>query len=656
MPVCPLWFKSTKIKISMLYGPQVRNRSNLNRRGTRPISSTSTAPAAALVRSVRTHLRALTAVTAAALACGTLAQERIVVDLPLPPPSAMRAGLPADPVPTDPPAPAVDAVQTEDAAAAPTPAPQASQLLVSLQPGESLYHVFARHQLAQADLVGMAADRRIRARLRRLQSGQRLSVHVSPSGKIQRVYLQTPGPRDQLIERGDDGFKLRDVPDAAEFISAPIVTSAALTPQIDAPSGGPEPAERPADSLNAAALATARPTLDAADAQAREPTSQVASPDPESQPDHDDSDVAVHSVTVRPGDSLYAIFKRAGVPPQDLARVLEAGVEAQRLRRLRPGQEVTLSVSAQGLLHDLALAVDESKTLRATRTGENFTVKLELEPLERRTASASAMIEDSLFLAGQREGLSDRLIMELVEIFGWDVDFALDVRSGDRFTVLFEELYKDGVKVGDGHILAAEFVNQGRTVRAVRFVDATGGAEYFSPEGLSMRKAFLRTPVTFSRISSKFSIGRMHPVLQRMRAHKGVDYAAPTGTPVRAAGNGRVEFADWKGGYGRTVIVQHGSTYTTLYAHLSRLHPGVRTGGRVQQGAIVGYVGQTGLATGPHLHYEFRVHGVHQDPLRVKLPKALPIEARFKRDFLRDSAPLVAQLDRLARTRVATRD
>lgn len=364
----------------------------------------------------------------------------------------------------------------------------------------------------------------------------------------------------------------------------------------------------------------------------------------------------VQNVTVKRGDSLYAIFKRAGVPPQELARLLEAGEEAQRLRRLRPGQELTLSVSTDGLLHDMSVALDKTQTLRATRSGDAFNVSVEREPLERRTASASAVIEDALFLAGQREGLSDRLIMELVEIFGWDVDFALDVRAGDHFTVLFEELYKDGVKVGDGHILASEFVNRGRAVRAVRFVDESGRAEYFTPEGLSMRKAFLRTPVKFSRISSRFSNGRMHPVLQRMRAHKGVDYAAPTGTPIRAAGDGRVEFAGWKGGYGRAVILQHGSTYTTLYAHMSRLHKGVRTGVRVEQGSVIGYVGQTGLASGPHLHYEFRVRGVHQDPLGVKLPKALPIEARYKRDFLRDSAPLVAQLDRLARTRVASRD
>lgn len=361
----------------------------------------------------------------------------------------------------------------------------------------------------------------------------------------------------------------------------------------------------------------------------------------------------VRVMTVRAGDSLYAIFRRLGVSPQDLAQLLDADKQSRRLRSLRPGQELVMVLGAGRRLESLAIELSEEQTFRATRSGESYSVTVERHPLKRRLTTASAVIESSLFLAGQREGLSDRIIMELTEIFGWDVDFALDVRAGDRFTVIYEELFKNGKKVRDGPILASEFFNRGRSVRAIRYVHDSGRSEYFSPDGLSMRKAFLRTPVNFSRISSRFSRGRLHPVLQRMRAHKGVDYAAPRGTPIKATGDGRVVFAGRKGGYGKTVIVQHGATYTTLYAHMSRLHRRARSGKPVRQGDIIGYVGSTGLATGPHLHYEFRVRGVHADPLRVKLPKALPIEARYKRDFLEKSYSLVTQLDVLANTSLA---
>ena len=220
-------------------------------------------------------------------------------------------------------------------------------------------------------------------------------------------------------------------------------------------------------------------------------------------------------------------------------------------------------------------------------------------------ATAAGVIDSSLFEAGQRVGLSDNLIMQMAEIFGWDVDFALDIRAGDRFALVFEEQFKDGEKIGEGPIIAAEFINLGRRIRAVRYVDPEGKTDYFSPDGRSMRKAFLRTPVNFARISSRFSFSRRHPILHKMRAHRGVDYAAPRGTAVKASGDGRVIFASRKGGYGRTIIIRHGSAYTTLYAHLARFSKGVRPGKRVEQGQVIGYVGSTGLATGPHLHYEY---------------------------------------------------
>ncbi len=568
--------------------------------------------------------------------------ERVVVDLPLPPPGTTRpAG--ALPPPTGLMAASVALNAPGDTLPPAAPGvtgasePDRRHVVLEIPPGQSLYNLFSRHGLSQADLVTMVrSHRRIKWHLRRLQAGQRIAIEAAADGTVHRLRVVLPGPDDLLVERGHDArFGWRRVPDA------PLET---LT---TAHAWSPEPASEAAQEQ-----VPHTPPI-GAEAPHREET--PATPD-DSQPAEEAVPASEHRLTVAPGDSLYLIFRRLGVPATDLANLLEADKKARVLRRLRPGQDLSVGLSAEGVLDSLTLELDETRTFRARRAGNAFTIEVDHEPLERRVATASAVIEDALFLAGQREGLSDRVIMELVEIFGWDVDFALDVRAGDHFSVIYEELFKDGRKVRDGHILAAEFVNRGRAVRALRYVDATGRAAYFSPEGLSMRKAFLRTPVNFSRISSRFTSGRMHPVLQRMRAHRGVDYAAPTGTPVRAAGDGRVAFAGWKGGYGKAVILQHGATYTTLYGHLSRIHPRVRGGARLEQGDIIGYVGQTGLASGPHLHYEFRVRGVHQDPLRVKLPKALPIEARYKSDFLSKSRPLVARLDALSRTSVASSD
>ncbi|MCB1744589.1 MAG: peptidoglycan DD-metalloendopeptidase family protein, partial [Gammaproteobacteria bacterium] len=251
------------------------------------------------------------------------------------------------------------------------------------------------------------------------------------------------------------------------------------------------------------------------------------------------------------------------------------------------------------------MPIDLEQTLNMRRTEKGFVGEIAVVPLTRRVKTASGQIENSLFLAGQHAGLSDRLLMELVEIFAWDIDFAQDVRTGDTFTLVYEELLKDGKPVKTDKILAAEYQSRGEVLRAVRYADPSGHAAYYTPDGYAMRKAFMRNPVEFSRISSRFNLNRRHPILHRLRAHKGVDYAAPSGTPIRAAGDGVVQFAGRKRGYGTTIVLQHGSKYTTLYAHMSKLAGGMREGKRVKQGKIIGYVGSTGLATGPHLHYEF---------------------------------------------------
>ena len=363
-----------------------------------------------------------------------------------------------------------------------------------------------------------------------------------------------------------------------------------------------------------------------------------------------------HRVTVSSGDSLYLIFKRLGLPQRDLALMTESKPLAKKLARIAPRQEIEFYVDTQSRLVRLVHRLDRIKSLHVYRDGDAFTFEEVVEPPNVSVATSTGVINSSLFEAGQQAGLSDNLIMHMAEIFAWDVDFALDIRAGDRFALLFEEQFKDGDKIGEGPIIAAEFVNRGRRIRAVRYVDPAGRTDYFSPDGRSMRKAFLRTPVNFTRISSRFSFSRRHPILHKMRAHRGVDYAAPRGTAVKASGDGRVVFAGRKGGYGRTVVLQHGSAYTTLYAHLSRFSKGIRPGKRVEQGQVIGYVGSTGLATGPHLHYEFRVRGVHRDPLKVELPQAAPLAEGYMDDFREQAKPLLAKLELTTRTSLATAD
>ncbi len=366
---------------------------------------------------------------------------------------------------------------------------------------------------------------------------------------------------------------------------------------------------------------------------------------------------AAKRVVVKKGDTLSAIFHELGLDKREMYTLLADKAVKRKLSRLRPGQELEFRVNGENRIQSLRYRLDNVDSLNLSRNGDGFKSEWLKEELEIRVTSTTGRISNSLFQAGQKAELSNNLIMQMVELLGWDIDFATDIRSGDHFTVIYEQLFNSkGTKAQDGEILAVAFSNRGREIRAVRYVDPDGHTDYYSADGYSMRKAFLRTPVTFSRISSRFSKGRYHPVLNRIRAHQGVDYAAPIGTAVKATGDGAVSFKGWKGGYGRTVIIQHGGKYTTLYAHLSRYARGLRPGKRVRQGQVIGYVGKSGLATGPHLHYEFRVRNQHRDPLRVRLPKAAPIAEKYREDFARKTQPLVAQLERLRYTRLAQSD
>lgn len=350
------------------------------------------------------------------------------------------------------------------------------------------------------------------------------------------------------------------------------------------------------------------------------------------------------TVTVSQGDNLSIIFERLGLSGNDLDRILGLGGDTATLKALRPRDNLHFRIS-DGTLSEMVHEIDLARTLHVRNNDGAFSAETVREDLQSRAVSASGRITSSLFEAGQDAGLSDAAIMNLAEIFGFDIDLVLDIREGDRFTVVYEEIFKDGKKVKDGNILAAEFVNQGKAYRAVRYVGRDGVAEYFRPDGQSLRRAFIRTPLAFTRISSRFSLARKHPVLNRIRAHKGVDYAAPSGTPVKATGNAKVKYAGWQGGYGRVVILDHPGGYTTVYGHLARFANGVKAGRGVRIGEIIGYVGQSGLATGPHLHYEFRINGVHRDPLTAKLPKAVPIAHERLADFKAQTHQAVALLE-----------
>ena len=355
---------------------------------------------------------------------------------------------------------------------------------------------------------------------------------------------------------------------------------------------------------------------------------------------------------VKKGDSLAYLFNKHDIPAGELHKIMKLGKPTRSLRNIKPGQQFRVCKNNQQQITELFYDINKLESLHIRRGEQGFNAEILKRDVDVRTTFTTGVIESSLFEAGKSANMNDALIMHLVGIFGWDIDFALDIRKGDRFNLLYEEQFLEGKKIKDGPIIAAEFSNQGRTYRAVRYTDSNGRTDYYSDDGRSMRKAFLRTPVDFRRISSRFG-KRHHPTLNRMKLHKGVDYAARTGTPIKAAGDGKVIFRGRKGGYGRTVIIQHGGRYSSLYAHMSRYKNGVYAGKRVKQGQVIGYVGASGRATGPHLHYEFRVNGVHRNPLTVRLPDAAPIAKQFKDDFLSQSQRLLAQLDARKPTRVA---
>jgi len=358
------------------------------------------------------------------------------------------------------------------------------------------------------------------------------------------------------------------------------------------------------------------------------------------------------TLVIRRGDTLDKLFRKHDLDLGDLSRISKLDEARKRFRKLKPGDKFTI-VHDQGNLVSMNSNLDLTSALNIERSESGFTAEVVERPIEKRKRMKYGVIETSLFESAATAGLSDRVIMNIAGIFAWDVDFVLDIRTGDNYYVQYEEIWQNGEFVKDGEIIATEFNNNGRKYQAIRFIDDNGRSDYFTPDGHSVRKAFIRAPVDFTRISSNFNPRRKHPILNTIRAHRGVDYSAPRGTPIRAAGDGKVIFRGVKNGYGNAVILQHGGNITTLYAHMSRF-AGARVGSRVRQGQTIGYVGSTGLATANHLHYEYRLNGVHRNPRTVKLPQADPIDDQYRQRFLAAVEPILQELEHFKNTQLAT--
>lgn len=441
-----------------------------------------------------------------------------------------------------------------------------------------------------------------------------LALLVFPSSDVEAkkttLSLEPESPAEQLTQEQD----------AAEAVQATNEPAVSPFAQIE---------ESPEDTANA--------------------TAQVEAPVAEEKkgPDH-------REVIVAKGDTLSTLFGKVGLPSTSVHEILASDKQAKQFTQLQRGQKLEFELNPDGQLTNLHTKLSDLESITLTKNEKGYVFNRVTTKPTVRSAYVHGVINSSLSQSAARAGLSHSLTMDMASVFGYDIDFAQDIRQGDEFDVIYEQKVVNGKSVGNGPILSARFTNRGKTYTAVRYTNKQGNSSYYTADGNSMRKAFIRTPVDFARISSRFSAGRKHPILNKIRAHKGVDYAAPRGTPIKAAGDGKVLLAGRRGGYGNTVIIQHGNTYRTLYGHMQGFAKGVKTGGSVKQGQVIGYIGTTGLSTGPHLHYEFQVNGVHVDPLGQKLPMADPIAKSERARFLAQSQPLMARMDQEKATLLAS--
>ena len=343
------------------------------------------------------------------------------------------------------------------------------------------------------------------------------------------------------------------------------------------------------------------------------------------------------------GDTLEKLFRKNNLDVGQLMSITELDKARNQFRNIKPGNVIKIT-HLDGQVLSLHSKIDLTNELVIEKNETGYEANIIEHPVIKKKRMAHGNIKSSLFESAVTAGLSDKIIMNLAAIFAWDIDFVLDIRQGDSYYVHFEEIWQDGKFISDGEIIAAEFNNNGRILQAVRFVDDDGYTNYFTPNGDSLRKAFLRAPVDFTRISSNFNPKRKHPILNTIRAHRGVDYAAPKGTPIKASGDGKVIFRGTKSGYGKTIIIQHGGNITTLYAHMSSYIKKIKVGTKVRQGETIGFVGSTGLATANHLHYEYRINGVHRNPRTVNLPDAKPIDEKYRMKFFAYAGPIIEEL------------
>ncbi len=350
------------------------------------------------------------------------------------------------------------------------------------------------------------------------------------------------------------------------------------------------------------------------------------------------------SVTIRSGQTLDSIFRQQGFSIALLQQILKLNEDTARLTRIQPGDVFEFRRDAEGGLAEMRYPLDEERFLLVRQEGDEVYADTQMRQMSREIEETEGVITSSLFMAGKEAGLSDQMVMKLANIFGWDIDFVLDIREGDRFMLVYEKIYRDGEFLRDGNILAATFINQGERFQAIWYENGDV-ADYFAPDGRNMRKEFLRAPLNFSYISSEFNPRRMHPVLKRIRPHNGIDYYAPRGTPVYAAGAGTVIQAGYSPANGNHVFIKHANNIVTKYLHFSKKT--VSKGQKVRQGQTIGYVGSTGLATGPHLHYEFVINGVHRNPRTVPLPKSEPLKGELLTTFQQRAAPMLTQLSRM---------
>ncbi len=355
---------------------------------------------------------------------------------------------------------------------------------------------------------------------------------------------------------------------------------------------------------------------------------------------------------IESGDTVATILDRLGVSSEESAKFLHNPAATRALAQIKPGRRIQAQTTDSGELLWLRHINPSGSLLQISRQGQNFTVTQQQAALETRTVMKSGEIHNSLFGATDAAGIPDSIVTQMATLFSADIDFHRDLRRGDQFKVVYEVLYSSGEPVMTGRILAAEFTNDGQTYKAVYFRQPNGKGEYYTPDGKSLKKAFLRSPIEFSRISSGFGM-RYHPILKQWREHKGVDYAAPTGTKIKAVADAVVAFAGQENGYGNFILLQHSGNYSTAYGHLSAFAKGLHKGEKIHQGDVIGYVGSTGWATGPHLHFEFRIAGVAVNPLTAKIPYAFPISAQYQPMFRSATQPLVAKLNLLNGTNLA---